>query len=62
MMEAEQLRIDVLNEKRQKEAIMREMKNAMTERQKAIVDLQKFSQQEDTKIKIIEESKLCIQN
>ena len=58
MMEAEQLRIDVLNEKRQKEAIMREMKNAMTERQKAIVDLQKFSQQEDTKIKIIEESRV----
>jgi hypothetical protein len=58
MMEAEQLRVDVLNEKRQKEAIMREMKNAMTERHKAIVELQQFNKKEDAKGKIIQESRV----
>ena len=55
MREAEQLRIDVLNERRQKEAIMKEMKSALSERQDAIVQLKNFSQKEDTKAKVIEE-------
>ncbi len=59
MMEAEQLRVDVLNEKRQKEAIMREMKNAMTERHKAIVDLENFNKKEDAKGKLIQESRVA---
>ena len=46
MGEAENLRIEVMHERRQKEAIMKEMKQALQERQNAIVEL-KIRSQED---------------
>ena len=46
MGEAENLRIEVMHERRQKEAIMKEMKQALQERQNAVVELKVKAQEE----------------
>jgi len=54
---SEDLRLEVMNERRQKEAIMKEMKVALQERQNAVVELKMLNQEGDSSRSAVAESK-----